>query len=675
MSTPRFINRKLMLLSVGSCVLSVIHYLFARTTVSIGVVNTVQFFTSLLWFYSGFLLISEFSAWSKREILGWSSIFMLPSIISLAVFSLLVRLSYGEIITGLVGLSLWIIYVYYLFAICKKVITVKKFQLVVPALITLASLLVTSTPSMLPLALYFMSFYVNQLFLGIISTQALCYFGIHLLLFFILLQKFAPIKRNRLIGLCLVLLIYTPHLFFSTWLDVSDNRRFTFSSQTQKIIRNMSSPVRMTFVVSSDIPPQVRDEKEYILQTLSLYKSLSKGKITYQLLDPRANNKNKEKASAWGVPEIRFNEKKKGSDNIYISYFGLVIQGNNQTYVIPQALSTRTLEYEIAAALYRQQWKSRPIVTLIDVPTTSPKDIFEPFKRAVAAQFGTKDVSVALSQDKKMYDKNSVSIFYVDPSLSYESTFSAQLKQYVEKGNTLIVLADGIKVAPTKEKGLVISDASHNLFPLFAQYGLLLQKNLVLSGSSETVGFEDKNGTFYAQYPFALRTNKFAENSPYSALQEIVMPWTSSVTFTKKAGIQQKLLVVSTKNSWSQTGRFSLVPDDVLYPKKDAMKQYPLVVEATTKNGGKLILIPSTHFVQDPFVSGAAGNYPFIQRLLNNAFSKGELETIEAKNLTQPILKPTTTSQKDAMMAIFSLLPVLVTIGYEYLFKKRILKA
>lgn len=400
-------------------------------------------------------------------------------------------------------------------------------------------------------------------------------------------------------------------------IDFSPGKAYTLSSSTKKILHQLDDIVNLKLFVSSDLPLRLLPLKTDVVDLVNEYKNQGKGKIIVKVLDPKKDEKAKDEARSFGIPELQFSQIERDKYAVSASYFGLGIQYGEKKEIIPQMTNISSLEYDITSAIYKLTRKE-PIK--IGVMGTSefinPKeDEFYTTKKILQQQF-------ELTFPTKIDQSLKTILVFDDNKKQYATAEVEMIDDYLNKGGRAIFIVDGVYV----DEGLTTKEATHNLFSLFEDYGLKLNKNFVLSEVAEMASFSTGVISFFTPYPFWVKTDNFSKEAvEFSNVRTLVFPWVSSVDINKKNNIETRILVKSEKNSWQQKDNFILIPNNIPLPSKEEVKEFNLIVEARKKGGGQFILIPSSRFIKEQFLTQAQENLALLINLLNSYASEGIL--------------------------------------------------
>jgi len=486
--------------------------------------------------------------------------------------------------------------------------------------------------------------------------------------------KLEAIETKAIYLLAFVVFIITNLIVSSLPLriDFSSGGAYSLSSSTKKILKNLDDVLNIKFFVSSDIPTRLLPLRNDVLDFLNEYKKESK-KINIKVLDPKKDEKALNEAKELGLPELQFSQLEKDKYAVTNVYFGLAINYADKKEILPQVTDLESLEYNITSIIYKLTNKE-----LAKIAILGKKEVFNPqdddlatFKKIARQQFILDFIDVSTSSAQKEIPLVYKTVLVFDDSKKeYDEQEIEALKKYLKEKGNVIFFVDGVWL----EDNLVALEAKHNLFSLLEDYGLSLQKDFVLSTSSELVNFGNQMVQFLTAYPFWVKTNNFNPKISYfSNIGQLTYPWVSSINLKKKEDLKLQELVKSTKKSWQQKNNFVLDPQRIPEPNITDLKEFIITASATKKNEGKIVLIPCSRFILERYQNRTADNLEFTLNLLNDLASGGALSGIRQRAISFYPLPEISEQQKDLFkyLNIFLLPSLLAIIGGIKLIKRK----
>lgn len=464
--------------------------------------------------------------------------------------------------------------------------------------------------------------------------------------------------------------------FVSNWLvsflplrlDLSGGGVYTLSSSTKKILKSLEKSVEIKFFASSDLPSSLIPLKRDVLDFLGEYKRVGGGKINLKILDPSKDSKAKEEAQKEGLPQLQFSQLEKNKYALSNAYFGIVFLYKDKKEIIPQVTDIESLEYNLTATIYKLSKKELPKIGIVGQEERffQQDDPLFSFKRIASQQFNLEFITSEINKNF------STVMIFDDNKKNYSPEEIDKIQKYLNEGGKVIVFVDGVWVG----ENLLITPANHNLFSFLEKNGVKLNKNLVLSTSAELVNFGNQMVQFLTPYPFWLKTNIFNDKQPYfSNVNQLTYPWTSSLDLIKRKDFKETPLVWSTKKSWEQkeaTGSagFILDPQSIPSPTAKDLKQFILAAKTTNEKKGEMVVIPSSRFILERYLTRGSDNLDFVINILNDLTTGGVLSGIRQRGVKFYLLPDLPEGQKDifkylniflfpALFGIFGLIKLL----------------
>ncbi len=454
--------------------------------------------------------------------------------------------------------------------------------------------------------------------------------------------------------------------------DFSYGKTYTLSSSTKKILNNLDDIVTIKFFASSDIPTKLLPLKNQIVDLLNEYQRDNPRRVVVKVLDPKTDQNALNDVKDFGIPQIQFSQLEQDKYAVSASYFGIGMSYLNKKEIIPQVTNIGSMEYNVTAAIYKMTNKQA-----IKVAVMGRTQSFDPnsddllsFDQALQKQFDLSFINVSTESATKVIDPSYKTVFvFDDTSHGFDDQEIAALKKYLDNKGKVIFFLDGVWV----EQSLTTVPSNNNLFSLLDQYGIKLNQNLVLSANAELVNFGNSQVSFLSPYPFWLRANDFDQQSTYfSNINQLTYPWASSLTLEKKNNMIETALVKTSKQSWTQSGTFELNPQNIPQPSSSDLKQFTVTAEAKQKNGGTVMVIPSSRFILEQFLSRTSDNLEFVLNVVNDYASGGALSGISQHAVAYYPLPSISENMKNAFKyGNILLLPALLALYGAYTLLKR----
>lgn len=165
-------------------------------------------------------------------------------------------------------------------------------------------------------------------------------------------------------------------------LDLTQNRLYTLSPGTQKVLGNIKEPINLYFFFSEKATADVPYLRAYADRVRDMLRELaqdSNGKLRYTEIDPVPFSDDEDRATQFGLQAVRLDVT---PDPIYFGIAGANSVGDDQIIPFLDPAKESFLEYDVAKLVYSLANPKRPVVGLLsDLPMNSG---FDPMTQQVS---------------------------------------------------------------------------------------------------------------------------------------------------------------------------------------------------------------------------------------------------------------------------------------------------
>ncbi|MDP2599785.1 MAG: Gldg family protein [Deltaproteobacteria bacterium] len=444
-------------------------------------------------------------------------------------------------------------------------------------------------------------------------------------------------------------------------IDLTAQKRYTLSSATQKILKNLKDVVTLRVYFSPDLPPALNNVRQDVGDILSEYKQYGGKNIKVEFINPQADAVEEQKVQMMGIPPIELNVLHKDKQELAKIYLGMTVNFASRQEILAVVQNTNNLEYRLDAGILKVTEIKKPQIGWW-VPN---EEEFSQAKERLESRYAIRSInekSLNALEPKEM----PVLFFVVPEKLSDNEKKSFQT--YLDQGGKAIVLMERIAVA--MGAGLKPEGRSNPLEDFFKNYGVTVQEDLVLDPSNAMATFTGGVVQFVVPYPYwvSIRPENFDKSQPMvSELGNLVLPWPSTVS---GGTVLFKTTPLAVSSSISAT-QGSLDP-------QAASNAMTLGTAGTIPLGAmvdnKMAVVGNTQFLNNTFLQ----QFPDNGLLLENAvdvFSTGEeLISVRSKGVVhQPVALVSDRARMGIKLANIFIGPVvLMAIGFIIAWRRRV---
>ena len=279
-------------------------------------------------------------------------------------------------------------------------------------------------------------------------------------------------------------------LFTNARLDLTEQKLYTISEGTERILDSLQEPIELHFFYSDETAKelvQLRNYARRVEEMLRAYERASGGKLKLQVIDPQPFSEDEDRAAEFGLQAVPLNQ---GGDKIYFGLAGRNAEGMTQIIPFFPLDQEEFLEYEISRLVQSLAKAELPVVGVLsdlqinggfDMRTqqaTPPWMVLEEVRQLFHIE--------SLKRDIDMIPANVSVLLLIHPKQLPEQTLYA-IDQFVLRGGKLLAFVDpfseadpGMSFGP----GEAAEDRASDLEPLLKAWGARLLPGQVIGDAS-----------------------------------------------------------------------------------------------------------------------------------------------------------------------------------------------
>lgn len=442
------------------------------------------------------------------------------------------------------------------------------------------------------------------------------------------------------LGIIVAINFFSFNIF--TRFDLTENKDYSLSDISKKTARELSDIVNIKIYFSSNLPANYISLRQDVEDIVKDYANYSNGKIKQQVIDPGSDEKIKEELYFMGIPEVQFNVLEKDKYEVINGYLGIAIKYGEKTEVIPVIENTMNLEYDLTLAIKKATSARMPTIGIAE----------NPINKMEIARNKLSDIysiaSVNLDDDSTSLEGiDTLLIRGFDHELPNESLIA--INNHAMEGKSIIFLIDGVVI----NEGLVAAPNNTNLIELIKNYGVIINKDLVLDASSGFTSFSQGFMSFTVNYPFWPKITEQgfnSENVAVSKLEGLVLPWASSLSLADNTISTITYLTKTSPRSWTKTGQIDLSPTNrgLSIPTETTMEhvmayyiggRLPSAFGDEVSESTRVIVVGDSDFVTDRSLNQHPENLLFFQNIVDYVSIDEDLINIRSKGVTNRPIK------------------------------------
>ncbi|MBW2273054.1 MAG: Gldg family protein [Deltaproteobacteria bacterium] len=352
----------------------------------------------------------------------------------------------------------------------------------------------------------------------------------------------------------------------------------------ESIFARLPEPATVTlYATPGQMPEEFAELPGRIRGVADTLAARSDGKLVFAEVDPAGNAQLQEELDGrYGIRPLAVDLF--GRQTFYLDL--VVESGDKVQRILPRSeLSEADIEQALEAAVRRATpGQLKTIGLLTETPAGPPRNPqlppqFQPPAPQpdyqVLQRFLEEDYEVERLDLSSGIVPDIVDVLVVGKAGALSEHEQFALDQYLMRGGRVIALA-GRYAVDSQRGGLAVSEAAPALFSLLEAWGVEVEPALVMDSQNAPfpIPVTEERGGFRMQriqlipYPFFvdIRSDGFNEEVPaLSGLPSVTAPWSSPLRVNAAEGIESKVLLASSDESWLNTSA-DIQPDFRRYP-------------------------------------------------------------------------------------------------------------
>ena len=343
-------------------------------------------------------------------------------------------------------------------------------------------------------------------------------------------------KKNIIYSILALVLLAGVFGIFSKRLDLTQEKRYTLSDATIKILESVEKPLTVDVYLEGDFPAsfrQLQNETKFMLEE---FRKINP-KIDYKFIDPIKTKMSKDTLAAMGMQPSILPDMKDGKISEIVMFPFAAIKYNsygtsipliiNQTGIDASEQLTRSienLEYNFASNIKAiTEEKKKNIGILINQDELGPEQ-FQGFMEMALENYNAGPIIPANEKELTLADvpklKNMDALVIAKPRKPFTENEKVILDQYIMNGGKTLWMIDAVNAEMDtlfQSKKIMAYPMDTNLTDFFFNYGIRINPGLVKDMqksalirivSGEVAGNPQFSSFLWPYFPLGIAENK-----------------------------------------------------------------------------------------------------------------------------------------------------------------------
>ncbi|WP_028523124.1 gliding motility-associated ABC transporter substrate-binding protein GldG [Runella limosa] len=359
------------------------------------------------------------------------------------------------------------------------------------------------------------------------------------------------------IGILVGINVIAAFVFFR-W-DLTQEKRYTISDATKKLLQNLEHQVVIKVYLTGDFPAGFERLERAIQETLESFADYGGGNVAYRFIEPTDPKLQEELIGKGLIPTNLFaNEEGKRTERLVFPGAVLVYEGKEYPVQLLKGNKSATseeqlnqsyegVEFELASAIRRLAQKDRKRIGVLVGHTKVPPPRFSDFLANLQQNY---DLYFDI-QNPDNWDKGDLLVI-PKPDSPFSEDEKYRLDQFVMRGGKLLMFADGARVDSVSLEGTFAQPLDVNLDDLLFKYGCRINQNLIKDLSCAMIPLNvgnmgDKPQIQSMPWRFFPLINNFGKHPIVRNLDALYTRFPSSIDTIQVDGIKKTPLLLTSR--------------------------------------------------------------------------------------------------------------------------------
>jgi gliding-associated putative ABC transporter substrate-binding component GldG len=351
------------------------------------------------------------------------------------------------------------------------------------------------------------------------------------------------------VAIIVVVNLLSEQFFFR--LDLTENKQYTLSRATKDILRELGEPITVKAYFSKDIPAQLIKTKNDFREMLVEYGKISGQMVVYKFISPNEDEELEMEAMQNGIQPVMINVREKDQMKQQRAYMGAVLSLGERKEIIPVVEPGLAMEYTLSTAIKKLSVVDKPSVGFLQGNGEPAMNEMGQARQELGILYSVEGVTIT---DSTSIPGHIRSLAIIRPTDSIPPVVFDQLDKYLARGGKLFIAIN--RVSGDLQNGYG-SGLTTGLESWLRDKGLYINENFIIDQNCVSATMQQKIGNTIQissiAIPFIPRVNQFSEHPVTQGLEEVILPFASTMDFMGDSAVKFTPILFSSELSGTQS--------------------------------------------------------------------------------------------------------------------------
>lgn len=331
-------------------------------------------------------------------------------------------------------------------------------------------------------------------------------------------------------------------------LDLTDDDRYTLSTATLDIIKDLPEAVTITAYFTEGLPPDLERGRDEFRDMLVEYDRRSNGNVVFEFVDPNTDEAIEQEAQKAGIRPVQVNVREKDKQEVRKAYMGAVVRMGESFTALPLIQANSSMEWELSSAIRKVSVVVKPSLGFVQGHGEPSMNMVPQLLQELTVEY---DVEPFTFLDTiPVYDRFEYLLF-VNPTDTIPRQHIRWMEDALARGKGIVIAYDAIKsdlgTSPMVEMRHI------GLEEWLATKGVRVGQSAITDASCGTVGVMQQRGGFNLQtqvpFPYFPLLKTFPEHPATAGLEAVLLQFCAPLSHDGDSTYVFRPLVTSSEKS------------------------------------------------------------------------------------------------------------------------------
>lgn len=374
------------------------------------------------------------------------------------------------------------------------------------------------------------------------------------------MKQKAIVSKIIVFILCVILLNVASYFFFFR-LDFTADKSYTLSKATIDILKKQKEDIAITAYFSEDLPTQLLKSRNDFKDLLIEYKNYSKGKVSFNFINPNENEPQEKLAQGEGIRPVMVNISERDQEKQLRAYMGASIAVNGQKEAIPIIQPGESAEYALTTLIKKLTSKEKTRIAFLQGHGEYPNYALKQVVEQLSISYQVEDYTIV---DTSEIPSSIKTLILIDPKDSIPPSHFTKIETFMRNGGSLLIAYSNLLGALNQPVLQNLPDSTMRNW--LSILGIIISNECIIDAQCRRVVAPTPQGSVVTRFPFLPVIKNFANHPATKGIDAAFFPFLNSIRITpknplvkitplayssKKSGLVKPPLMIDLAKKWA----------------------------------------------------------------------------------------------------------------------------